>query len=142
MRKPPRLLVLAVAVPFTAGCFSAQPAPLPSPAEREDVDIRGVVVGDPEDGGRAVEFAEVYDVQWGPSELSIQGMLEDGGPSPNVVTQRYPYADLSGVLARQVDVDRTSILVAGVAFAAVATVVFFFTERTGGAGPTVRTPGG
>lgn len=140
MRKPPRLLVLAVALPFAAGCFSPQPAPLPSPAERADVEIRGVVVGDPEDGGRSVEFEEIYDVQWGPSELSIQGMLDGDGASANVVTERYAYTDLSGVLTNQVDVNRTSFLVIGTVFTGIVAVIFFFTERTGGAGPAP--PGG
>lgn len=141
MRMPPHALVLAVTLPFLGGCFSPQPAPLPSPEQRQDVDIQGVVVGDPDDGGEAVRFDEVYEVDWGQSELSIQGMLPDGGPVPNVVTRRYRYGDLSGVLTRQLDVNKTSLLVAGTAFVTISTVVFFFTERTGGAGPSPG-PGG
>ena len=142
MRKPPRALALAVTLPFLGACFSPQPAPLPSPAQREDVEIQGVVIGDPGDEGEAVRFDEIYEVDWGQSELSIQGRLGGGGPVPNVVTRRYPYRDLSGVLTRQLDVNRTSLLIAGTAFVTISAVVFLFTERTGGAGPVVVGPGG
>lgn len=141
MRTPPRPLLLAVTLPFAAGCFSIQPAPLPAPDERERTEIRGVVVGGEDDGGREVRFNEVYDVDWGPTELEINGWLDEEGAAPGVVTRRFAYQDLSGVLTKQLDANRSSFLIAGAAFAVVASVVFFFTERTGGAGTGVLPDG-
>lgn len=142
MNKPLRTLVLALTLLFAAGCSAVRPMPLPGPGERAGTPIRGVVIGDPDDGGREIEFKEVYNVDWGENEMSIQGWLDQDGDASGSVTRRYAYGDLSAVLAKQFDANKTSFLIAGAAFVTIATVVFFFTERTGGAGTTVITPGG
>lgn len=135
---PTTLLTL----PFLVACFSAQPAPLPSPEARNDVDIRGFVVADSVAGDREIEFDEVYSVEWGQSDLSIQGVLSDGaddGSPPGPVRRSYPYDDLSGVLVRELDADKTSIFIGATVITAVSALVYFFAERTGGITPV---PGG
>ena len=130
MRRPPRGLVALLVVPFLVGCFTAQPAPLPAPERRADTDVRGVVLGDSLATGEQIEFGEIYSLEWGPSELAIQGLLadqEDAGP----VQRSYDYSDMSGVLVRQLDVDRTSILIGSTAVVAIATLVYLFAERSG-----------
>ena len=138
MKRPSRPLVVAACLPFAAGCFSLLPTPLPEPPDRS-ADIRGVVRDDGDEGER-VEFRSVNDVRWSESEVVIVGVLEepeDGTFDGEVVTRSYPLSELSGVLTRQLDVDRTSFLVLGVALATiVTTVIFVFDERTGGAGTT------
>jgi hypothetical protein len=144
MRRILRTLTTLVSVPFLGACFSTQPAPLPSPEARDDAEIRGVVVGDSLTRGQEIEFDEVYSVEWGQNDLSIQGLLADGadGQSPaGPVRRSYPYSDLSGVLTRRLDADRTSILVGATAITAISAIVYFFAERTGARNPTV-TPGG
>lgn len=135
-------LTILVAVPFFAACFSAQPAPLPAPEARDDADIRGFVVADSVTGGQEIEFDEVYSVEWGRSDLSIQGVLSDGGDGespPGPVRRSYPYSDLSGVLIRQIDADRTSIFIGAAVITGISAIVYFFAERTGGVTPV---PGG
>lgn len=127
-----------VILPFLAACFSAQPAPLPSPEARDDADIRGFVVADSVTGGREIAFDEVYSVEWGESDLSIQGVLSDGadgGSPPGPVRRSYPYSDLSGVLIRQLDADKTSIFIGATVIVGISAIVFFFAERTGGVTP-------
>lgn len=127
-----------VTLPFIAACFSAQPAPLPSPEARDEADIRGFVVADSATGGREIEFDEVYSVEWGQNDLSIQGLLADGaddGSPPGPVRRTYPYADLSGVLVRELDADKTSIVIGATVITAVSAIVYFFAERTGGITP-------
>lgn len=141
MRPFVRMLVMFAAVAFLPGCFSVQPAPLPAPEARDDTEIRGVVVGDSIAGHQEVRFDEIYDVDWGQTDLSIQGLLDDGESPRGPVRRSYRYSELSGVLTRQLNVDRTSLLIGGSAIGAILVVVFFFTERTGGAG-TVVVPGG
>lgn len=129
---------LLVTLPFLAACFSTQPAPLPSPEARDEADVRGFVVADSVRGDREIEFDEVYSVEWGRSDLSIQGLLAEGaesGSPSSPVRRSYPYTDLSGVLVRQLDADRTSILVGATVITAVSALVFFFAERTGGVAP-------
>ena len=73
MRKPGRVVVTAVTIPFLAGCFGVLPTPIPSaPAEREALDVRGAVIADSGDGER-VDFEEILDVQWTNDELFIVG---------------------------------------------------------------------
>lgn len=138
MRRFLPTLTTLVAVPFFAACFSAQPAPLPAPEARDDADIRGFVVADSVTGDQEIEFDEVYSVDWGRSDLSIQGVLSDGGDGgspPGPVRRSYPYSDLSGVLIRQLDADKTSIFIGAAIITGISTIVYFFAERTGGVTP-------
>lgn len=137
MRPFVRTLVMFAALALLPGCFSVQPAPLPAPEAREDTEIRGVVVGDSIAGHQEIRFDEIHDVDWGRSDLSIQGLLDDGTSPRGPVRRSYRYSELSGVLTRQLDVDRTSLLIAGSAISAVLVIILFFTERTGGAGTVI-----
>ena len=138
MRRPPRPLVLLLSLPFLGACFAPQSAPLPTPAEREEVeDIRGVIVGNPDDGGERVEFEEVYSVEWGDDDVSIYGWMAPEDAPAGAVTRSFRYDDLSAILTNQLDANRTSFLVAGIILSGIAAVVFFFTERTGGAGTVI-----
>ena len=122
MRKPARLIVLAVTVPFLGGCFAVLPSPLPdAPAEREALDIRGVVLADSGDGER-VEFRDVLSVQWTDDDIQIVGWLvSDNGAE--VVTRTFPFSSLSGVLVRQLDAGPTSGIIGVVIVGAVAIVM-------------------
>jgi hypothetical protein len=128
MRKPPRLLTVAITLPFLAGCFSLQQVPLPAPPDRETAPIRGVVVqgADGSDDER-VTFSEVHDLQWRQRTLYVVASLSAGAPP---VTMEWPYEDLSGALARQVDVNRTSALVSTLIIGTVATIAILVTGQT------------
>lgn len=123
MRKPARLVVMAVTVPFLGGCFAVLPSPLPTePAEREALDIRGVVLADSGDGER-VEFRDVLAVQWTDDDIQIVGSLVSDNGAGEVVTRTFPYSSLSGVLVRQLDAGPTSGVIGVVIVGAVAIVM-------------------
>lgn len=130
-------LVVVLAAPYLAGCFRPLPVPLPAPQERGSTEIVGVVRDNGEEGGERILFTTVMDVSWTDTSLSIVGVPEEPGADagPNEpLTRTFPLSDLSGVLTRQLDVNRTSLLVAGVALSLITTVaLFIFNERTGGA---------
>ena len=47
MRKPGRLTVLMLTLPFMAGCFTVTTVPVPrTQPEREALDVKGVVITD------------------------------------------------------------------------------------------------
>jgi len=117
-----------------AGCFSTFQAPLPEPAERSSSDIRGVIRDDGADGER-VEFDTVDQVQWSDSEVVVTGILEDES-----VTRSYPLSSLSGVLVREVDPAKTSVIIAGFFLGVAATVALLVTgqARDGRPLPGVR----
>ena len=123
MKKPGTLLVAAVSLPFLTGCFSVLPAPIPTtPAEREQVDLRGVVVrGDNGSDDERVEFSEVLDVQWLDGGLEVVGLdIADD----EARTQQFFYNDLAAVLTRQLDANKTSILIGGVMLSTIAAIAF------------------
>ena len=122
MRRPGPALVLTLSVSFMVGCFSTIPAPLPEPAERSS-DIRGVVRDDGAEGER-VEFDTVDQVQWSTSEVVLTGILED-----EAVTRSFPLSSLSGVLVRQVDAAKTSMIIAGLFLGAIVTVALLVTGQ-------------
>ena len=129
MRTPPRLLVVAVTIPFMAGCFAVLPSELPQPNDRNGTDIRGVVV---ENGGEGewIEFEEIYNVDWTDRAVFIVGSLvEEEGQPPVDVTREFRYNELSGVLQRQVDAAKTSIIVGGVLVGAIAALTFVFNSQ-------------
>lgn len=122
MRTPNRALVLTLSLPFMAGCFSTFAVPLPEPAERS-ADIRGVV----RDAGgedERIEFDTVDDVEWSASEVTMTGILEE-----EVVTRSFPVSSLSGVLVRQLDPAKTSVVIAGLFLGSIATVALLVTGQ-------------
>jgi hypothetical protein len=135
MRRPPRALTALLTAPFLAGCFATLPTPLPEPGARAGVQVRGVVLraADGTEGER-VEFDEVLDVQWREDALSVFGMRR-GGARAQPASHDFAYDDLSAVLTRQVDVNKTSGLVAGGMIALLATVTFLVTGKTREGGP-------
>ena len=113
MKKPGRLLVTVLTIPFLGGCFGVVQTPLPeAPAEREALNLRGVVIGDPGDGER-IEFKEVLDVQWTDDALRVVAS-QNGDNGFEVVTRTYPVSSLSAVLVREIDANRTSGVVIGI----------------------------
>lgn len=134
MRKPPPALVLAMATPLLTGCFGTLPAPLPEPGARAQADVRGVILrGDTAEGER-VEFADILDVQWHDESLAIVGVPR-GAVGTQPVTRTFPFTDLSGVLVRQLDTNRTSALIAGTMLGLIGTVAFLVTGKTKEGGP-------
>ena len=115
MTKPTRRLVITAAIPFLAGCVGTFAQPLPDPSARAATKLRGVVLGDPESGER-IEFSRVDYVEWTDSTLVIIGALRvpRGDGSASTQTRTFPLSDVGAVLVREVNADRTSLLIASV----------------------------
>ena len=119
MKKPGRLLVIAVSIPLLAGCFGVLPSPIPAtPVEREALQVRGVVLNDVRNSER-IEFSEVLEVLWADDALSIVGRLADDGEG-DFVTRLYPLSTLSAVLVRQLDAGKTSGVMGGLIIGTIA----------------------
>ena len=131
MRKPPRALVLLVTLPFLAGCVGTFAQPMPEPSARPSSGLRGVVLGDAETGER-VEFARVDFVQWTDSTLAITGVRRGDAMagSAGITTNTYRTTDIAALLVRQVDPDKTSLLVAGVFVGVGVIAAILFTGKT------------
>lgn len=116
MRRPARVLVIAVTVPFLSGCIRTMPRPLPEPSARGGISVRGVVLNGAAAGER-IEFADVDEVAWTDSTIAITGVLKASGTADagRVVTRTHRLSDIGAVLVRQVDPNRTSILVVALA---------------------------
>lgn len=128
MRMPSRPLAIAVTLPFLAGCFGVAQAPLPPEPERALTPIRGVVVRSPDgEEDERVQFADVLDVEWRQRTLFVLGSLASGA-SPT--SQEWAYDDLSGVLTRQIDVNRTSLLISALIVGTVSTIAVLVTGQT------------
>lgn len=127
-----RLLVSVVALPHLTGCFSLLPTPIPaSPEEREELSVRGVVVGDETDNGEGerVEFSDIQNVSWTPETLSIVGVARSGERAGQLAERRFALSSLSGVLVRQLDPGRTSAIIGGLLVGAAAVVAFLVTGK-------------
>lgn len=116
MRKPPPVMVLAIAITVLASCVRVQVQPYPSPEARGSTSIRGVVLeGNGSD--RRIEFEHVESVEWRDSTLTLTGERKtasrDAGGLVTTETLSFPLASVKGVLIRRVDVNRTSLLIAG-----------------------------
>lgn len=75
---------------------------VPSTAARVVGDIRGIQLS-PESGGERIEFSDVTEVRWGPTELVIAGTVDASGSlerrqSP---TTSVPLEDLDYVIVRE-----------------------------------------
>lgn len=137
MRKPRPTLILAVAVPFLTGCFGIQAQPLPEPQARSSAGVRGLVVRDGTNA-RRIEFSRVDHVEWTDSTVLLVGVLKDpveagasGSAVDGTITSRvFPLSSISGVLVRQVDANRTSILIGAVAVGTIAIAALLLTGKT------------
>ena len=133
MRKPGRLVVTAVTIPFLAGCFGVLETPIPAGlSQREALNVRGVVIADSGDGER-VEFEEILEVQWTNDALFIVGSLAADEGAAQIVTRTFPLSSLSSVLVRQVDANKTSGIIAVFAVGLIA--MWAFAVNGQGPGP-------
>ena len=111
MRKLPRLLVVTVTIPFLVGCVATLAQPLPEPAARPDMAIRGVILRNPESGER-IEYRRTEFVEWTDSTVAITGIVR--GEGRNMTTRTFRLSDVEAILVRHLNPSRTSLLVAGV----------------------------
>jgi hypothetical protein len=105
-----------------------QVQPLPAPEKRNATQIRGVVLRAAE--AQRIEFARVDNVAWTDSMLALTGVLRTDASSTAVTTRSFALSSLSGVLVREVDADRTSILIAAVGVGTVVIATFLLTGKT------------
>lgn len=128
IRRPRRATVALVALPFLMGCFSVTQTAVPrSLPDRQALDLRGVVVTQPDEGTEEVlEFEELHDVTWTPSSLSFVADVRQDGRT-ETVTRLVPITELQSVMVRQFDGAKTSLIVGGAIVAAVAVITFIVT---------------
>lgn len=128
IRRPRRATVALVALPFLMGCFSVTQTAVPrSLPDRQALDLRGVVVTQPDEGTEEVlEFEELHDVTWTPSSLSFVADVRQDGRT-ETVTRLVPITELRSVMVRQFDGAKTSLIVGGAIVAAVAVITFIVT---------------
>ena len=111
MRKLPRFFVVTVTIPFMLGCVATLVEPIPQSGPRPTTAIRGVILRNPESEER-IEYRETLFVEWTDSTLAITGIVP--AESQNMMTRTYRLSDVEAILVREVDVNRTSFLIAGV----------------------------
>lgn len=128
IRRPRRATVALVALPFLVGCFSVTQTAVPrSLPDRQALELRGVVVTQPDDGTEEVlEFEELHDVTWTPSSLSFVADVRQDGRT-ETVTRLVPITELRSVMVRQFDGGKTSLIVGGAIVATVAVITFIVT---------------
>ena len=137
MRKPRAFLAATVAASFLASsCYTVVARPLPPPGERESVTVRGVVLG----AGSARETFEFSDVEsaiWSETSLTVTGALNAPGQANHgrVETTAFPLADVSEVIVREFDGNRTSVIVGAVIVGASVLIAFAVTGKTTEGGP-------
>ena len=121
-------MVVGTATFLLAACMRVQVQPLPAPKNRNALQVRGVVLrsGEPS----RIEFARVDDVAWTDSTLALTGVLRTDASSTAVTTRSFALSSISGVLVREVDADRTSLLIAAVGVGTVAIATFLLTGKT------------
>lgn len=130
MRRPRGPLVLLFALPILAGCFGVTQAAVPSSQpEREELDLRGVVVASA-DGGEeeVIRFTELHDVSWTPNALSFVADVRGDGRT-ETLTRLVPITELEGVLVRQLDAGRTSAIMGAAIVGTVAVIAFVVTGK-------------
>ena len=111
MKKPRPGLIIALALPFLAGCFTTFALPVPEPAERGDIDLQGVVLGEGENAER-VEFDQINDVQWTEESLIITGITKNSDTPGIPQTSTFSLEDASAILVKNLDPNRTSVIMA------------------------------
>ncbi len=132
MRKPAAGLAAAVLVAFTASsCMSVQRMPVPEPGARAGMTVRGVVLGEGPDS-ETFEFSEVHDTRWTETSLLIVGVVHAPGEAEHgqTTTVTFPIADVSEVMVRELDGNRSSIIVAGVIMAASIVISLLVTGKS------------
>ena len=129
MKKPRPGLVIALTLPFLAGCFTTFALPVPEPAERGDTEVKGLVLGEGENAER-VEFDQIDDVQWTEESLIITGIAKDSDGSGIPQTDTFSLEDVSAILVRSLDPNRTSGLVAGLFLVPIAAWMFLVSGQS------------
>ena len=129
MKKPRPGLIIALALPFLAGCFTNFALPVPEPAERGDTDAKGVVLGEGENAER-VEFDQIDDVQWTEESLIITGITKNSDTPGIPQASAFSLEDISAILVRSLDPNRTSGLVAGLFLVPIATFMFLISGQS------------
>ena len=117
MKTSTRLALTILALPLLAGCFSVTTVPVPATApQREEANIRGVVVRQAGGGEETVEFSEVLEATWTPTSLSMVGFLDqpDASGAEGAVTRLFPISTMAGLRVRALDAGKTSAIVGGV----------------------------
>ncbi len=132
MRKPGPFAAAAVAFAFfLQGCVGLHQVEIPEPDLRDALQVRGVVLRE-EGGSKLVEFSEVHASRWTNDELVISGVLhapgeaEDGQES----TQSFPIGEIERVVVRQVDGNRTSVVIGGLIMGVVVVATFLITGKS------------
>jgi hypothetical protein len=137
VRHPRPALVIAAATALLAACMRVQTRPLPTPETRAATPIRGVVLrsGDPS----RIEFARVDNVAWTDSTLALTGALRNNASVNAVTTRTFALSAISAVLVRELDADRTSIIIAVVGIgAAVIGTLLLSGESSAGTSASMR----
>ena len=111
MKKSRPGLIIALVLPFLAGCFTTFALPVPEPAERGDIDLQGVVLGEGENAER-VEFDQIDDVQWTEESLIITGITKNSDTPGIPQASAFSLEDASALLVKNLDPNRTSGLIA------------------------------
>jgi hypothetical protein len=111
MKKPRPGLIIALALPFLAGCLTTLALPVPEPAERGDTDVQGVVLGEGENAER-VEFDQIDAVQWTEESLIITGITKNSDTPGIPQASAFSLEDASALLVKNLDPNRTSGLIA------------------------------
>lgn len=139
MRKPPRILVVTVVIPFMVGCMSTLAQPLPDSTARPDTVIRGVILRTSGSVER-IEYSEMAFVEWTDSTVVILGIVR--GESRDLTQRTYRLSDVEAILVRQLDANRTSLIVTAVMVGIGVLGAVLFTGKTnsetvfpGGGGP-------
>ena len=111
MKKPRPGLIIALALPFLVGCFATFALPVPEPPARGAPDAQGVVLGEGENAAR-VEFDQVNDVQWTEESLIITGIAKNSDTPGIPQTSTFSLEDASAILVKNIDPNRTSVIMA------------------------------
>lgn len=132
VRSAARTVGAVLAAAQLSGCFSLVATPVPpTPAEREGLAVRGVVVGGAPDGsgGERIEFDDIQNVTWTAEALSIVGVPEGAAGTGAITERSFPLGSLSAVLVREVSSGRTSALIGGAVVGMAAIIMFLVTGK-------------
>lgn len=132
MRRFARRSVALLSLPLLAGCFTVAQVPVPATApEREQIEVRGVVMRQPDGGEERVEFQEVHEATWTPTGYSVVADVDSGGPQRETITRLFPISAMTGLLVRQLDPARTSGLIGGFFVVAAGFIAVAFSGTSG-----------
>ena len=117
MKTSTRLTLVILALPMLVGCYSITTVPVPATTpQREDTNVKGVVVRQAGGGEETVEFSEILEATWTPTSLSIVGVLDQADVSgvEGAVTRLFPISTMAGLRVRTLDAGKTSGIIGGV----------------------------